>query len=79
MFPKGIISIAKETHVPLLPFFSFLDGGKRRRIFFEKPFFVDDVEEGVKTCVKLIEKEVVQRPDHWHLWPVAHQFFINPT
>jgi lauroyl/myristoyl acyltransferase len=77
MFPKGIISIAKETHTPLLPFFSFLDGGKQRRILFEKPFFVDDVEESFKTCVKLIETNVVQRPDHWHLWPVANQFFIK--
>jgi lauroyl/myristoyl acyltransferase len=77
MFPKGIISIAKETHVPLLPFFSFIDDGKQRRILFEKPFFVNSVEEGVQTCVKLIETNVVKRPDHWHLWPVAKQFFIQ--
>jgi lauroyl/myristoyl acyltransferase len=77
LFPKGIISIAKETNSPLLPFFSFLDGGKQRRILFEKPFFVDDVEESVKTCVKLIETNVVKRPDHWHLWPVANQFFVK--
>ena len=43
----------------------------------ENPFWVSNVEEGVKTCVKPIEKEVVQRPDHWHLWPVANQFFIK--
>jgi lauroyl/myristoyl acyltransferase len=78
LFPKGILSIAKETHSPILPFFSFLDGGKERRILFEKPFFIDDVEEGVKTCVKLIERNVVERPDHWHLWPVAHHFFVSP-
>ncbi|RPJ04430.1 MAG: hypothetical protein EHM36_10665, partial [Deltaproteobacteria bacterium] len=40
LFPKGIISIAKETQVPILPFFSFLDDGRHRRILFDKPFFV---------------------------------------
>jgi lauroyl/myristoyl acyltransferase len=77
LFPQGIISIAKETHSPILPFFSFLDDGKHRRIFFEKPFWIDNVEEGVKTCVNLIQRQVVKRPCHWHLWPVAHQFFIK--
>jgi lauroyl/myristoyl acyltransferase len=76
VFPKGIISITKATHVPLLPFFSFLDEGKRR-ICFERPFFVDNIEEGVKTCVKLIETQVTRRPDHWHLWAVADQFIKN--
>jgi hypothetical protein len=78
IFPKGIISIAKETRVPILPFFSFLDGVKQRRLVFEEPFFVDKVDEGVHTCVKLIERKVVERPDHWHLWSVAHQFFVHP-
>jgi lauroyl/myristoyl acyltransferase len=77
VFPKGIISIAKETHAPLIPFFTFLDGGKKRRILFEEPFFVEDVEESVKKCVKLIEMNVAKRPDHWHLWPVVKQFLIQ--
>ena len=46
LFPRGIISIAEETRSPILPFFSFLDGGKQRRILFEKPFWIDDVEVG---------------------------------
>lgn len=78
LFPKGIISIAKETHVPILPFFSFLDGERKRRILFERSFFTEDIEGSVKTCVNLIETNIVKRPDHWHLWSVAHQFFVPP-
>ncbi len=78
IFPKGIVSIAKETHSPVLPFFAFLDGANQRRLVFEKPFFVDKVDESVRTCVRLIERNVVERPDQWHLWSVAHQFFIHP-
>lgn len=74
-FPKGIISIAKELNVPILFFFSFLDGGKRRRICFEKFIYVKSEEECVEQCVKLIEKRIIGRPDHWHLWPFAEQFF----
>ena len=76
-FPKGIISIAKETNSPILPFFSFLDEGGQRRISFEEPIHVIDEEECVKRCVKLIENRVIERPDHWHFWPIAEQFFIN--
>ncbi|OGP88511.1 MAG: hypothetical protein A2156_03555 [Deltaproteobacteria bacterium RBG_16_48_10] len=76
-FPRGIISIAREMNVPLLPFFLFLDEGKRRRIVFEKPIQVLDEEACVKKCAALIEERVTQRPDHWHLWPVANQFFIK--
>ncbi len=78
IFPKGIVSIARETQTPILPFFAYLDGEKERRLVFEKPFFVDEVDESVRTCVRLIEKNVIERPDHWHLWPVAHHFFIDP-
>ncbi len=74
-FPKGIVSIARETNSPLLPFFSFLDEGKKRRICFEKPFYVDDEGEGVERCVRLIERRIIERPDHWHFWPIADQFF----
>ena len=76
-FPKGIISIAKETHVPILPFFSFLDEGRQRRICFEEPIHVVDEEECVKKCVALIEKRIIERPDHWHFWPIADQFFVK--
>ena len=77
VFPKGIISIAKETNSPILPFFSFLDEGKHRRICFEKPLHVIDEEECVKRCVVLIESKIIERPDHWHFWPIADQFFVN--
>ena len=75
VFPKGIISIAKETNSPILPFFSFLDDGRHRRISFEEPIHVIDEEECVKRCVKLIEAKIIERPDHWHFWPIANQFF----
>jgi lauroyl/myristoyl acyltransferase len=75
-FPKGIISIAKETNSPILPFFSFLDEGRQRRISFEEPIHVIDEEECVKRCVKLIENRIIERPDHWHFWPIADQFFV---
>lgn len=75
-FPKGIISIARETNSPILPFFSFLDEGRQRRICFEEPIHVIDEEECVKRCVKLIENRVIERPDHWHFWPIADQFFV---
>jgi lauroyl/myristoyl acyltransferase len=75
LFPKGIVSIAKEANSPILPFFSFLDDGKRRRICFEEPIHVIDEEECVKKCVKLIEAKILERPDHWHFWPIANQFF----
>ena len=74
-FPKGIISIARETNSPLLPFFSFLDEGNKRRICFEKPISVGDEAECVERCVKLIESRIIERPDHWHFWPIADQFF----
>ena len=76
-FPKGIISVAKETNSPILPFFSFLDDGKHRRISFEEPIHVIDEEECVKRCVELIENRIIKRPDHWHFWPIANQFFLN--
>lgn len=76
-FPKGIISIAKEMNCPILPFFSFLDEGRGRRISFEEPILVVDEEESVKRCVKLIENRILERPDHWHFWPITEQFFIN--
>ena len=38
LFPQGILSIAKETHSPILPFFSFLDDGKRRQNPFREAF-----------------------------------------
>ena len=76
-FPKGIISIAKEMNAPILPFFSFLDEGRERRISFEEPIHVIDEEESVKRCVKLIENRIFERPDHWHFWPIAEQFFIR--
>lgn len=75
-FPKGIISIAKETNSLILPFFSFLDEGGQRRICFEEPIHVIDEEECVKRCVKLIENRITERPDHWHFWPIADQFFV---
>jgi lauroyl/myristoyl acyltransferase len=77
LFPKGIISIAREMNSPVLPFFSFLDKGEQRRICFEKPIYVADEEECVKRCVELIERRVIERPGHWHFWPIADQFFIN--
>lgn len=76
-FPKGIISIAKEMNSPIFPFFSFLDKGRYRRICFEKPFYVKDERECVKWCVRLIEERIIERPDHWHLWPFANQFFYQ--
>ncbi len=75
-FPKGLVSIGKELNVPVLPFFSFLEGNNRR-ICFEKPMDVVDPEECVRECVRLIERRIIERPDHWHLWPVADQFFPN--
>jgi len=76
-FPKGIISIAKELNVPILFFFSYLDGEKERRICFEKPVYVKDEEECVKQFAGLIDQRVRERPDHWHLWPFANQFFYQ--
>jgi lauroyl/myristoyl acyltransferase len=73
--PKGIISLASELNVPLLFFFSYLDAGKRRRICFEKSIYVKSEEDCVEKCAKLIEQKIMDRPDHWHLWPSAGQFF----
>ena len=74
-FPKGLISIAKELNIPVLPFFSFLENGTARKICFESPIYVKDEEECVKECVRLIDRKIRERPDHWHLWPFADQFF----
>jgi len=76
-FPKGIISIGKKMDVPIVPFFSYLDKGKYRRVCFEKPIYVKDEEKCVEECVRLIEKKITERPDHWHLWPSADQFFTK--
>jgi len=78
-FPKGIISLAKMMNLPILPFFSYLDEGKNRRIFFGEPFYVKREEEGVMHCVHLIEKRIIEKPDHWHFWHIADQFFANRT
>jgi lauroyl/myristoyl acyltransferase len=74
-FPKGVISIGKEMDVPIVPFFSYLDKGRYRRVCFEKPIFVKDEEKCVEDCVRLIEKRIMERPDHWHLWPSTGRFF----
>ncbi len=76
-FPRGIVRIAKELELPILPFFSYLDQGKLRRIRFEEPVRVKDERECVEKLVRLIEREILQRPDHWHFWSVAEQFFIS--
>jgi lauroyl/myristoyl acyltransferase len=75
-FPKGIFSIAKETKVSVLPFFSFLERRGYRRIVFERPMEVVDEVESLNESVAMLEKRVRERPDHWHFWPIAHQFFI---
>ena len=75
-FPKGLISIAKELKIPLLPFFSYLENGTDRKICFEKPIYVKNEEESVKECVRLIDRRIRERPDHWHLWPFADQFLL---
>jgi lauroyl/myristoyl acyltransferase len=77
-FPKGIMSIAKEMNVPILPFFSFLEKGKYRRVCFEKPIYVKKEEDCVEQCVRLIESRIIEKPNHWHLWPTADQFFLPP-
>ena len=74
-FPKGVVSIGKEMGVPIIPFFSYLDKKHRRRVCFEKPLYVRNEKESVEECVRLIEKRILERPDHWHLWPFAGQFF----
>jgi len=76
-FPTGILSIAAEMNVPVVPYFSYLEKGMRRRICFEKPIYVKDEDEAAKACVGLIEARIRQRPDHWHLWPFADQFFSS--
>jgi lauroyl/myristoyl acyltransferase len=76
-FPKGVISIGKEMDVPIVPFFSYLDKGNDRRVCFEKPIYVKDGGKCVEECVRLIEKRILERPDHWHLWPFAGQFFVQ--
>ncbi len=76
-FPKGIISVGKETDVPILPFFSYLDKKNGRRVCFEKPIYVNDEGKCVEECVRLIEKRILEKPDHWHLWPLAGQFFVQ--
>lgn len=76
-FPVGIISVAKEMNSPVVPFFSYLDNGQDRRICFEKPIYVKNENESVETCVRLIEKRIIERPDHWHFWPIAEQFFTG--
>ena len=78
-FPKGLISIAKELNIPVLPFFSFLENGTGRKICFEKPIYVKDEEECVKECVRLIDQRIRERPDHWHMWPVADQFLSQSS
>jgi lauroyl/myristoyl acyltransferase len=74
-FPKGVISIGKEMDVPIVPFFSYLGTKNYRRICFEKPIYVKNEEKTVEECVRLIEKRILERPDHWHMWPFADQFF----
>jgi len=74
-FPKGLVSMAKALDVPILPFFSFLEAGKERRICFERPLYVDDEQKAVEQCVRLLEERIMERPDHWHLWPTAEDFF----
>jgi lauroyl/myristoyl acyltransferase len=78
-FPKGVISIGKEMDVPIVPFFSYLDKGRYRRVCFEKPIYVKDEEKCVEDCVRLIEKRIMERPDHWHMWPFADQFFAQES
>ena len=77
-FPKGLFSIAKEVNAPILPFFSYLDKGKGRKICFEKPIDVMDERECVENCIKMVERKIKEKPDHWHLWPFADQFFSQP-
>ncbi len=76
-FPKGVISIGKEMDVPIIPFFSYLDEKSDRRICFERPIYVTEERKSVEECVRLIEKRILERPDHWHLWPCADQFFVQ--
>ena len=75
--PTGILSVAKKMNVPILPFFSFLDDGRHRRICFERPIYVKKEEEGMEACARLIEKRIIERPDHWHFWPIAGHFFTD--
>lgn len=76
-FPKGIVSIAKEMNLPILPFFSYLDQGRSRRICFENPVRVKREKECVESLVRLIEGRILERPDHWHFWPLVDQFFTS--
>jgi len=75
-FPKGIISIGKELNVPIVPYFSYLDKNCRR-ICFEKPIYVKDEGKCFEECVRLIEKRILERPEHWYMWPTASQFFVQ--
>jgi lauroyl/myristoyl acyltransferase len=75
--PTGILSVAKEMNAPILPFFSFLDDGKHRRICFERPIYVKNEGEGMEACARLIEKRIIERPDHWHFWPIVGHFFAD--
>lgn len=76
LFPKGILSIARDTGSSILPFCSFVLPGRTRGIRFEKPIVrVEKEEECARFCAGLIEGWIRERPGHWHFWPIAHEFF----
>jgi lauroyl/myristoyl acyltransferase len=78
LLPGGILSIARDTGAPILPFFSYVLDGRIRGIRFEKPIVrVENEEECAGQCARLIEGWILERPGHWHFWPIVHEFFSS--
>lgn len=68
--PGGMIELAREAGVPVVPYWvEFDEKMYKRRVRIGEPIATDDVDAALARVAELLDKRIREAPHAWMLWP----------
>jgi lauroyl/myristoyl acyltransferase len=77
-FPGGFLKVIAGKEIPVVPFFACLTEDNTREFRFFPPFQIrsrDGIQDALQECAKLLEHQLLKRPEQWFFLEGAEAFW----
>ncbi len=73
--PEGVVAIAREAGVPVVPYWMEFDADMYRRCFcIGAPIDATDGDAALAQLAAVLDKQIRRSPEAWFFWPELPQW-----
>jgi hypothetical protein len=79
-FTEGVVAIAREANVPIVPFWVEFDEDLRTRKFcIGEPLDASDPAATLSALAQILDRQVRRMPESWFFWPELPRWIADAT